>query len=75
MELQPRQWADKYGDRMTLVTLALSGIAIAAGAAALAWVGNEAEDVPVAAAQAVEAVFHRPDIDLGRLAQACGNPG
>jgi len=60
---------------MTLFALTLSGIAIVAGASAVAWQRDSAPQPQAVAAQAAQPAFHPPAIDLGRLAQACGRLG
>ena len=60
---------------MTLLALTLSGIAIVAGASAVAWQRDSAPQQEASPAQAAQPAFHPPAIDLGRLAQACGRLG
>jgi hypothetical protein len=60
---------------MTPLTLTMSCIAIVAGASAMVWQGDSAQKEPAAQAPAAQDAFHPPAIDLGRLAQVCGQPG
>ncbi|MBB3224904.1 hypothetical protein [Pseudoduganella umbonata] len=60
---------------MTLLALTLSGIAIVAGASAVVWQRDSAPQQQAIPTEAAQPAFHPPAIDLGRLAQACGQPG
>ena len=60
---------------MTPLALTLSCIAIVASASALVRQRDSAPEAPAAPVPAAQDAFHRPAIDLGRLAQACGQPG